>query len=59
MAAKVPGMPIPRATLSLVSKPPPPLLLLAGPEVDVDVLEAPCAAEEIEVLASEDDGDKE
>ena len=59
MAARVPGMPMPRATLSLVSRPPLLLLLLVGPEVDVDVLEAPCAAEEVEVSASEDDGDKE
>ena len=59
MAARVPGMPIPRATLSLVSRPPSPLLLLVGSEVDVDGLEAPCAAEEVEVSASEDDGDEE
>ena len=52
-------MPTPRATISPVSRPPPPLLLLVGPEVDVDMLEAPWAAEEVEMLASEDDGHKE
>ena len=59
MAASVPGMPIPRATLSLVSRPPPPLLLLVGSGVDVDGLEASCVAEEVEVSASEDGGDEE
>lgn len=57
MAARVPGMPMPRATLSLVSRPPPPLLLLVGPELEVDVLEAPCATEEVEVPASDEDED--
>ncbi len=45
--------------MSPVSNSPPPPPLLVGPEVVVEVLEAPCAAEEIEVSASEDDGDKE
>ena len=59
MVPSVPGMPTARATMSLVSRAPPPLMLLVGPDVDVDVLEAPCAADEVEVPASEDDGDME
>ena len=59
MVSTVPEMLTPRATISFVSRPPPPLLLLVGPEVDVDMLEAPCAAEEVVVRASEDDDDKE
>ena len=59
MVPRVPGMPTARATMSLVSRPAPPLLLLVGPDVEVDVLEPPCAAEEVEVPASEDDGDEE
>ena len=54
MAARVPGMPTARATMSLVSRPPPPLLLVVGPVVEVDVLEVPCAAEEVEVPANDD-----
>ena len=54
MAARVPGMPTARATMSFVSRPPPPLLLLVGPDVEVDVLKVPCAAEEVEVPANDD-----
>ena len=54
MAARVPGMPTARAIMSPVSRPPPPLLLLVDPDVDVDVLEVPCAAEEVEVPANDD-----
>ena len=53
MVPMVPGMPTARATMSLVSRPPPPLLLLVGPDVEVDVLEVPCAAEEVEVPAND------
>ena len=59
MVSRVSPMLAPRATMLLLARLPPPLLLLAGPDVDVDVLEAPCATEEVEVPALEDDGDKE